>query len=68
MAFYALLKTYSQHLIKNDQQRIKLMFDLDEIIFNMELLGKKTLNFLNILRAFHKELFIRKCWVDLFRS
>ena len=45
MAFYALLKTYSQHLIKNDQQRIKLMFDLDEIIFNMELLGKKHLIF-----------------------
>ena len=56
MAFYAFLKTYNKHLIKNDQQRIELMSDLDEVFFNTKLtIGKKICQFLK-LRAFHEEL------------
>ena len=56
MAFYAFLKTCNKHLIKNDQQRIELMFDLDEVFFNTKLtIGKKICQFLK-LRAFHEEL------------
>lgn len=44
MAFYAFLKTYNKHLIKNDQQRIKLLFDLNEVFLNIRLtIEKKTL-------------------------
>ena len=44
MAFYTFLKTCNKHLIKNDQQRIKLLFDLNEVFLNTRLtIEKKTL-------------------------
>ena len=50
LAFYSFLKPYNKHLIENDQQRIELMFDLDEIFFNT------NLTIVLKLRAFNKEL------------
>ena len=50
LAFYSFLKPYNKHLIENDQQRIDLMFDLDEIFFNT------NLTIVLKLRAFNKEL------------
>ena len=41
MAFYAFLKTCNKYLIKFDEERIELMFNLDEIFFDMKLTIEK---------------------------
>ena len=44
LALYSFLKMTSKQIIRNDQERIKLMFDLSEIFSNKRLtIGKKTL-------------------------
>ena len=54
--FHVLLKTFSKQMVINDQERIGLMFNLDEVFFNRNLtIGKKQCEFLR-LRTFHKQL------------
>ena len=57
LAFYSSLKMTSKQIIRNDQERIELMFDLNEIFSNKRLtIGKTHCEFL-ILCTFHKQLF-----------
>ena len=45
-----------KQIIRNDQERIQLMFDLNEIFLNERLtIGKKHFEFLKF-RTFHKQL------------
>ena len=55
-AFYSFFKMTSKQIIRNDQERIQLMFDLNEIFSNERLtIGKKHFEFLK-LRTLHKQL------------
>ena len=54
--FYVFLKKFSKQILINDQERIELMFGLDEAFFNRNFtIGKKHCEFLK-LRTFHKQL------------
>ena len=55
LVFYSFLKMTSKQIIRYDQERIELMFDLNEIFSNKRLtIGKKHCEFL-IFTTFHKK-------------